>query len=747
MDGGTLPATEDALKTFLSTAGVVRDFVDLRDQPYVPTLQPLRAQFDVNPVLFMGGKRPGQFDFGVRDQGTTGRCVGYAMATVIDIQRRLQSASAGRHAVSLGQRVSADMLYHMARFHEPFGARTLEDDPRNALSEPAPMITTDRGDTGVRTLRSVLKGFYHHGVCCEARDLADADPSCWTPLSMCGPGGVEAQFPSVLQAKAARKTTLGAYYRLSHFLNHYHAAINETGCVLVSALLHDGWMADAVSANGGRIAWKEGGWGAEYSHAFVIVGYTDEGFLVLNSWGPDWGGFEAQVGTKDAYKIPGVALWSYADWAENILDGWVLRLGVSAPAAFDVSVGEQGQSMAGLGNIRAGSTPCLELLGHFLHLDDGLHVESGPYPTPARDDDGRTGIRATCTYLDQMWSAGDGVEECPYDGILLRIPGTVDGMAYNFERSVQQKKRIKALKLYPYTLFWCSDFVEEAVDVMRGIFRMAQDQAGKKAPHLRQLMEQRVRGIGRAFWRDIEASARHAVRGREEDFLPPSLSEAGPAADMFARLLDVADKHGKTVHVICEGAGALVLDELLAIMERDWRRQDGLKGGIDWAAAYPALGTISLAMPTITLERATERLRSLVASLNEKMLKRGAAKDLVPRARIFVPDAGLEERVHLAEYQGSVTHLVANAFIDRLPDGSAQTLLGMAGAVDDFPTLEAGKGKPSTKLRRGTQKAFTTFSLDRDTGPGPVDQRMLTEDPGLMRSILDTIRADLTGRS
>ncbi|MEL6679285.1 MAG: hypothetical protein AAFQ51_11305, partial [Pseudomonadota bacterium] len=362
MDGGNLPATEEAFRQSLNTAGVIRDFVDLRDQPYAPTLQPLRASYTVNPLLFDAAK-PGRFDFGVRQQGLTGRCVGFAMASVIDIQRRLQSASAMAHGIAPGERVSADMLYHMARFHEHFGARKLSEDPRAALAEPAPMLTTDRGRAGVRTLRSVLKGFYHHGVCCEARDLADADPSCWTPFAMCGDAGAEAQFPSVLQAKAARNTTLGAYYRLNHFLNHYHSAINETGCILVSALLHDGWMPDAVAANNGRIPWAEGTWGQDYAHAFVVVGYTSEGFLVLNSWGEGWGCYPVE-GPEGPVPVPGVALWSYADWAENVLDGWVLRLGVSTPSAFDVSVGEQGQSMAGLGTIRAGTTPCLELLGH-----------------------------------------------------------------------------------------------------------------------------------------------------------------------------------------------------------------------------------------------------------------------------------------------------------------------------------------------------------------------------------------------
>ena len=50
-------------------------------------------------------------------------------------------------------------------------------------------------------------------------------------------------------------------------------------------------------------------------HAFAIVGYTEAGFIVHNSWGPSWG-------------TGGRAVLTYQDWFENAMDCWVGQLGV-----------------------------------------------------------------------------------------------------------------------------------------------------------------------------------------------------------------------------------------------------------------------------------------------------------------------------------------------------------------------------------------------------------------------------------
>ena len=50
-------------------------------------------------------------------------------------------------------------------------------------------------------------------------------------------------------------------------------------------------------------------------HAFALVGYNEIGFLVQNSWGPDWGDH-------------GFSILTYEDWLPSAYDAWVARPGV-----------------------------------------------------------------------------------------------------------------------------------------------------------------------------------------------------------------------------------------------------------------------------------------------------------------------------------------------------------------------------------------------------------------------------------
>lgn len=51
-------------------------------------------------------------------------------------------------------------------------------------------------------------------------------------------------------------------------------------------------------------------------HAFVIVGYTRQGFIIHNSWGASWGS-------------QGRALLRYEDWSDHAMDCWGAQLGVA----------------------------------------------------------------------------------------------------------------------------------------------------------------------------------------------------------------------------------------------------------------------------------------------------------------------------------------------------------------------------------------------------------------------------------
>ncbi|MGR3320710.1 MAG: hypothetical protein ACU0DK_02130 [Pseudooceanicola sp.] len=722
-------STEDLFRN-----SVREDWVDLRDQIYTPHLTVLRDEVTLDPRLVAaetdeatGLTLP---VFGVRDQKTSGRCAGYALAALVDVQRNLQHVRRDAAESHPKERVivSADMLYQMALFHDRY---------------PGLDTAAAPGRDGVRTLRSAIKGFYHHGVCPDWDDIEkDPLPDCWQ--SECYrpdpvPPGESQLFPTVPQAQKAREISLGAYYRLNSVLNHFHAALNEAQGILVSANVHDGWYRPWNRAAEGRIAWppEQGKTG---THAFVIVGYDADGFHVLNSWGADWGGYRGQAG---------IALWSYADWAQNVVDAWVLRLGVSSPASFGASVGEKG--IKGItGPVRAGSTPCLELVGHYMHLDDGFQVTTGSYPSFA-DGWGKTRDHLRDTLGKTKHTMAGVVQR---RGVLLWLPGTLDGIKAEFQRAVHRKKAIKALGLYPYSIFWCHTFVEKSREVLTGLFDSCVEQAGADAAHLDDLIENRVRGVGRAFWRDIEIAARRSIAGTGE--LPfeaddqdghPRL-KPGFVMPLVRDLFDLVAERNAELHIVAEGAGVLLLHEILDHIDAN---ANGVgEGALRGRRIDRLISSVHLIGPAIGMPRAGKQLLPFMARLNAGASGEtgGEAahfdlRHLAPgaRARLYLPSPELEARMCYGAYGKSVLHLVSRAFEDRYRDPGAEgpgtdplfdpprQFLGMAGAVDALPEA----------VRRGV--VLQTALADDLHSATRVDQARLNDDQAVVGQIFDCINS------
>jgi len=246
------------------------DRVDLRDWIYRPniTRAPPAVLMPHNPRT-------------VANQGDTNACTGFALATTIEylLDR------AGRPV----ERISGHMLYSMARRYDEWTDNE----------------TKDEGSS----LRGALKGWSRHGASAwrlwKSIKMPDASNSAedWWLDSMRRP--------------------LGAYYRLSIDVeSDLHCALMDVGVLYASALTHSGW--DALNRQAAEdpptspdeipiIECRKGD--PEGGHAFAIVGYTDKGFIVHNSWGPRWG-------------RGGFGILTYSDWRQNAMDCWVAQLGV-----------------------------------------------------------------------------------------------------------------------------------------------------------------------------------------------------------------------------------------------------------------------------------------------------------------------------------------------------------------------------------------------------------------------------------
>lgn len=415
--------------------GAKVDVNDLRDEPYVPSFAVLPPKF-YSKVLY-DLTRSDARAMSLRNQTHSYDCVGQAPGALIDIQRRKQQGDKDHEF-----RASGRMLYKLANYYDSFGQHEVRKDDAPTL---AAVVQTPAD--GVRTLRAAIKGFHHHGVC-----PAGDGPGTWSETDL------DREWPSREQAATGEMCVIGGYRRLQPALNHHHSAIRETQAVLVSAMIHEGWLRPVD----GQIPLTANERGV---HAFLVVGSTDKGFLVLNSWGPDWGGFKVQVGDRSV-PCPGVALWTYEDWSRNMRDCWVLRRGIPGLDAFGVT--SDAALRAGLARAKQGqpgSTPYQDLRGNFLNLSDGRCVESGSYPTPAACvDDIPDGLEAE-------------IRDRNTKGVVLRIPAILEPIGQGFARAVSAKRALARSDLLYFTCFWCADLSTEVGEILASIFRRASETA------------------------------------------------------------------------------------------------------------------------------------------------------------------------------------------------------------------------------------------------------------------------------
>jgi hypothetical protein len=572
--------------------GVVRrDERDLRDRHYEPTLTPLSPRLDPERKLLEAIRATPAPPL-PRQQGPEGSCGGHALAALIDIERLRATLGGPRPAP-----VSARMLQTMASRHD--GSRL------------------DNAD-GV-SLRDVIKGFYNYGVCPEER---------W-PYTACDLSDLVIT-PD--RAKSARDVALGAYYRLRPNLNLYHSALRESGAVLVSAELHDGWSPEAMGGSGKIARPRDPGAGGHYSggHAFVLVGYDPEGFLVLNSWGRDWGGFPI-AGTP----YPGIAHWSYGDWADSIMDGWALRLGVRAPEAFEFSIGEMGLGVGGPVRGSRGGAPVRAILGHYLHLDDGAYVARGAFPSD------RAGLAETMKLIAADAEAGAARR---YRGLLVTFAGALLNLADAAAQIAQLKavlwkeREAAGATWYPITALWCVDYVDEARAVLEGVFAQALAQVGKPGPDLDRLIESRAHGVGRALWRDIRGAAERAAAADG-----PLVELADAATAVAAREPDFG------LRVVAEGEGAFAFAALIARLAR---RPDGGR------AFFRMLRSVDLVAPPLAAADIDALARRLGAGW------RASGRPGL-RPRLHLPTAADQARLAVPPYGKPYATLVQRAFVAR----------------------------------------------------------------------------------
>jgi len=525
-DGNILNVRPDPLdfrdKIFQADLREIKSY--LVPEPYI---HPKTGEVAYNVKTDAKTKKLIQEGVGVRNQGSEGSCTGQALAAVVDFQNLKREAD----GADVPTAVSARMLYEEARGYDEY-----PDD-----------------DLPGSSIRGAIKAFYHRGVCDNS-------------LAPYFDGDLDWEL-SVDIAKDARRVTLGAYYRLRHILNDYHSALNAVQAIFCSAMLHDGWTQENVKKNNGKIIRpNDNSYPPRGAHAFAIIGYDSDGFLVLNSWGENWGNLDTRMLSGGACKsckhlLPGVAHWSYDDWQDNVLDAWVLRL--QAPTkkmsgfsgGYRTATDDSRTSGRSRKQNKRPSIPSSKIIGHYIHVDDGKLVGKKPWSNNLRTFEHTANFLLSQDDAEDMWR---------YDNILFYAHGGLQSLEAASDKAALWTDTFKKNGIYPIFYLWNTGIRNTTFDILERHFEQALERTGSITGTMDRIMEKLIRPVAKPLWSEMKLDAQLAMQNDEPDL--------GGAWDATKILLDAAKARKKNklnVHFLGFSAGAILVAELIKRAQRE----------------------------------------------------------------------------------------------------------------------------------------------------------------------------------
>lgn len=554
------------------------DRVDVRDWFYPPSLGSIPDRvinIDQVPEIL--------------DQGQEGACTGFALAGAINflLARR-----------GVKRSVSPRMLYEMARLYDEWPGQQYEGS----------------------SARGAMKGWMRHGVCTrtEWKDKQRGLGGFYRPLDAEGTRTV---------ADSARSTPGGAFYRVAHRdVRDMHSALAETGILYCTLMVHEGWgtpgpSTETYELSGERVISLpviERRGRADGGHAVALVGYTEHGFVVQNSWGTDWG-------------FGGFALLPYEDYLLHATDVWVMQLGVPLRA----DLWAQGNTETTAGLQRAQAVISLEKIRPFM-VDIGNNGElstSGDYWNTEPDVE----RLFTNVVLEQT-------KNWKKRRILLYLHGGL-----NSERSVAQ--RILAFRdvlleneIYPIHLMWETGVVETLNGLLHDYLSTEDSRAAGVSDWLRKLraglyeakdrtLELTLARPGTALWGEMKQNARFASdhpNPKKQGAMELIAHYAGQAL----ATLDTAALEALEVHVVAHSAGSIFTAHAIKHL----------------ADLGPAFKSLQFLAPALRVDEFRDLLLPYI--------KKGTC----PRPRLYVlSDAG-ERDDNVGPYGRSLLYLVSNAF-------------------------------------------------------------------------------------
>lgn len=606
------------------------DAFDARDMLFRPNIS-VTPKSEMVPVMGLT----------VKHQGETSACTGFALSTVVEYLLR-KSERDPRPAIS------PFMLYSMARRYDEFPGS--EDDSGSSL-------------------RGALKGWFRHGACAQAL------------------------FPGMKMPPAAKRTEddwwldavkrpLGAYYRIdTRSIVEMHAALNEVGILYASAGCHDGWDAghgltpeEAAATPITQPFWvipTTGQDTAVLGHAFVIVGYTQDGFLIQNSWGEAWG-------------THGMAVLTYDDWMRNAMDCWVVQLGVVTHEHERISNSITLRTDGKKVTLAAGKVLRDREISPFIVNvgNNGKLSGSGAFRTTP--DDLRAIVDVHMNAAREKW----GLKDKPMD-VCVYAHGGLVGEDDAAEAAAEWIPLLYENQIFPVFLMWETDFITTVRNIIRdaasGVPRTTGGIGERLERWWNQRLERWLARPGTVIWGEMKQNAE-------------AMSEPARKGDDNEAAMIMLYQHFKShvsrgrvrLHIVGHSAGAIVASHFVHRLVAD--------GG--------ELESLSLMAPAVRLKT----FETLVVPHLKTRVKRYQQFHLSDRAEEDDPTCG--------PYRRSLLYLVSESF----EGGTTTELLGMEKyfrkaniPCDAVHVSPAGSHSPASRIQPVASSTHGGFDNDKGT--------------------------------
>jgi hypothetical protein len=346
-------------------------------------------------------------------------------------------------------------------------------------------------------------------------------------------------------------------------------------------------------------------------HAFALVGYTPDGFILQNSWGPSWG-------------YHGFAVLTYDDWVKSATDAWVLALGapirrVSSPITrTDISLKQRSEHDA----TAARTSPGTPTRGR---------AAAGPAQWSSEDEaehtvfigQGGRADREAVMAIDAADSVRLVAERAAESGkaIVIYCHGGLNDREAGLARARTMGPWLQANDIHPIFVVWQTGFLESAKNILDATPRATTEAelAQARGRILERIREEMDRGF--------EVSARNfGVKAIWEDMKERAMRASGPDGGLKHLAKSLADAGVREVNLVGHSAGAILIGAFLGLM------RDRLKPR-----------TLHLWAPACTIELPTRPMaRPLAASSSRRTLTSVSSptrtRRAIPASRCSIPN-------------------------------------------------------------------------------------------------------------